>query len=139
MSEHLSETTTPGPASRWSSGVVGTGPKRWIFFAAVALAVFSAPDLPARASLALSAVATLAAGAWCLTNFWHCQEAHCIVTGPGWVLLGLFELAELALGHSLMGGTEQIPFLGVIAVAILFEVYWRTRYGTNAVRLGGTG
>ena len=121
-------------AGDWARRVVGTGPKRWVFFGAIALAIFSAPDLPARPSLALSAIATLAAAAWCLTNFWHCQEAHCIVTGPGWGLLGVFELFELALGRSLLGGAEQVPFLAVIAVAVLFEVYWRTRHGTNAVR-----
>lgn len=96
-------------AVSWPSRVVGTGPRRWVFFAAVALAIFSAPDLPARPSLALNAVATLAAAAWCLTNFWHCQEAHCLVTGPGWGLLGVFEVGEVGIGHSLIGGAEQVP------------------------------
>ena len=122
------------PDGGWAGRVVGTGARRWVFFGAVALAIFSAPDLAARPSLALSALATLAAAGWCLTNFRHCQEAHCLVTGPGWALLGLFEVAEFAIGHSLIGGAEQVPFLAVLAVAVLFEIYWRARYRTNAVR-----
>jgi len=117
----------------WAGRFVGTGTRRWVFFGAVALVIFTAPDLPARPSLALSALATLAAAAWCLTNFWHCQEAHCVVTGPGWTLLGIFEVVEVGLGHSLIGGAEQLPFLAILCVAVLFEVCWRARFGTKAV------
>ena len=134
MSSQLIDECEDQEATGWVRRVVGTGPKRWVFFGAVGLAIFNAPDLATRPGLALSALATLAAAAWCLINFWRCQEAHCIVTGPGWGLLGVFELFELGLGHSLIGGAEQVPFLAVIAVAVLFEVYWRIRFGTNAVR-----
>ena len=133
MSNEVDQAQHDGAVS-WPGRVVGTGPRRWVFFAAVALAIFSAPDLPARPSLALSAVATLAAAAWCLTNFWHCQEAHCLVTGPGWGLLGVFEVGEVGIGHSLIGGAEQVPFLAILAVAVLFEAYWRARYRTNSLR-----
>jgi hypothetical protein len=83
----------------------------------------------------VGAVATLAASAYCLLNFWRCREAHCIVSGTGWAAFALFEFAEVARGHSLIHGDESLVFLVILALAIAFEVYWRVRHGSNAVKL----
>ena len=110
-----------------------TGAGQWIFFAAVSLGISVAPVLPTRPGLALGAVVTLAASGWCLTNFWRCWEAHCIVSGLGWTSLGLLELVELALGRSIIKGDEGLVFVAVLVVALVFECAWSALSGTNAL------
>ncbi|MGH7643906.1 MAG: hypothetical protein ACRENX_13025 [Candidatus Dormibacteria bacterium] len=118
---------------RLADRLLPTGIGQCVFFAAVIIGLGIDVPIPVRAIFALHAVATLAAGAWCLVNFWRCREAHCVVNGIGWSGLGLLILVEVALGRSLIGGFEEAAFLGVLAAAIGFEVLWRARYGTNAV------
>jgi hypothetical protein len=84
-------------------------------------------------ALVVDGVAGLVAGGWCSLNFWRCRHAHCLVTGPGWVGLGMSALIEASLGHSLIGGYEQDVFLGVLALAVAFEVVWYGVHRTNAV------
>ena len=81
-------------------------------------------------------MATLAASAWCLVNFWRCREAHCVVTGTGWLLLAGLEAVELTLGSSLTRGSDGLVFVAILVVALCFEWWWQTRHGTNAIIVG---
>lgn len=92
-----------------------------------------APHLPVRSRLAVEAAAALLAGGWCALNFWRCRQAHCVVSGAGWLVLGLWLLAEAVIGHSLVGGNEQLLFLGVLGAAFAFEFAWYRAHGTNAM------
>lgn len=120
-------------AKRFTDRLLPRGTWLCLYFVSVAVGVFAAPHLPVRAGLALGAIATLAASAYCLLNFWRCREAHCIVSGTGWAALALFEFTELSLGKSLIDRAEGLAFLIVLLVAFGFESLWRARYGSNAV------
>lgn len=122
---------------RLADRLLPTGVGQWIFFGAVFAAVSLAPNLSRRPGLALAAVATLAGSAWCLVNFWRCREAHCIVSGLGWAVLGALGLLETGLGHSIIGGYGGAVFIAVLVVAYIFEFVWRAVYGTNAVMAHG--
>lgn len=115
-------------ATRVVDHVLPRGGWRCVFFVAVAVGL-SVPNL------LVGTVVTLAASAYCLLNFWRCREAHCIVSGTGWAVLSVFEVVEVARGHSLIHGDESLVFLVILALAIAFEVFWRVRHGTNAVKL----
>jgi hypothetical protein len=91
------------------------------------------PHLPLRADLAVDGLAALIAGGWCTLNFWRCRHAHCLLTGPGWLALSVLAFAESALGRSVIGGYEQLAFLGVLGVALTFEAGWQLTHHTNAI------
>jgi hypothetical protein len=110
-----------------------TGLPALAYFAAVVVLLNVASHLPARGELALVGVAALAGGGWCAANFWRCRHAHCLITGTGWVALSGFAFVEAILGHSVIGGNEQIVFLAILAAGIAFEAGWRLTRGTNAV------
>lgn len=95
-----------------------------------------APHVPLRGALALDGIAALVGGAWCSLNFWRCRHAHCLVSGPGWLAFGLFALVEAGLGRSLIGGNEQLVFLGLLGVALAFEGTWFLMRHSNAVVSG---
>ena len=102
-------------------------PRGWpavTYFAAVIGLLGLAQLLPAPAYLVADAVAFLAGGSWCALNFWRCRQAHCLFTGSGWLLLGLFAAAEAGLGRSLIDGDEQLVFLGVLAIGLVIEAFW---------------
>ena len=105
-------------------------------FATVIGLLIVAPHLPTRADLAADGLAALAGSAWCGLNFWRCRHAHCAVTSTGWLALSLLAFAEVAIGHSLIGGYEQPVFLAVLAASVLFEFGWSMARGTNAVGRG---
>lgn len=117
--------------------VLPTGASRCAFFVAIAVGVSAAGQLPTTPGLAVGAVTTFVASSYCLLNFWRCREAHCIISGTGWSALGLFETAEIAVGHSLIHRNEDAAFVAILVIAVAFELYWRTRYGTNALRAFG--
>ncbi len=110
-----------------------TGLPAVAYFAAVIGLLGLAQILPAPAYLAVDAVAFLAGGAWCALNFWRCRHAHCLLTGSGWLLLALFAAAEAGLGRSLMGGDEQLVFLVILAMGLIFEGAWYLVRRDNAV------
>jgi hypothetical protein len=92
-----------------------------------------AAQLPVQWALVVYGLTGLAAGGWCSLNFWRCRHAHCLITGPGWLAFALFAVVEASLGHSLIGGYEQAVFLGILGVAVVFEVWWYALHRTNAV------
>lgn len=90
--------------------------------------------LGAPASLSLCAVYFLAFAAYCLANFARCREAHCVVTGSGWALVGAASLVGALLGRPSLGEV----WIAFVAVAVLghgFEGAWRAARGTNAFHL----
>jgi hypothetical protein len=131
----------PLPArTRWQDAVdrwlPRSGAECVLYFAVVAGLLSLAPHLPVRGDLALEASAFLAAGSWCALNFWRCRQVHCLLTGAGWLALGALTLGEVALGHSLAHGYEQLIFLAVLAAGVAFEAAWAFLTRTNA--LAGT-
>ena len=104
-----------------------------LFFALVVGLLSLAAHLALRGALAVDGLAALAGGGWCSLNFWRCRHAHCLVTGAGWLALGVFAFAEAALGRTLIGGDEQLVLLGILAAALLFEALWSWARRTNAV------
>ena len=120
-------------AKRIANRVLPTGRSQWVFFAAVAIAIAAAPSLSREPGLWLDLVATVAASAWCLVNFWRCREVHCIVTGTGWAALAVLIAIELAVGRSFVLGSEGLVFLAILVVGIGFEALWRLRHRTNAL------
>ena len=109
----------------------GVGCAMYIVVVIVLLSI--APHLSIRADLAADGLAALAAGSWCLANFWRCRQAHCLIDGTGWLLLALLAFAEVGLGRSVIGGSELAVFLGLLVVALVFECVWRMARGTNAI------
>jgi hypothetical protein len=106
------------------------------YFAAVIGLLGLAQALPAPAYLVLDAAAFLAGGTWCALRFWRSRQAHCLLTGGGWLLLALFTSAEAASGHSIIGGDEQLVFLAVLAAGLVFEAIWYLVRHDNALRPG---
>jgi hypothetical protein len=113
-----------------------TGWSLILYFAAVIGLLRLAPALPRSGELAMDGMAALAAGGWCALNFWRCRHAHCLVSGAGWLVLSLLAFVEAGLGHSLIGGDEQLAFVGVLLVAVVFEVAWYLTHGTKALMAG---
>jgi hypothetical protein len=109
------------------------------YFAAVIGLLGLAQALPAPAYLVGDAAAFLAGGCWCALNFWRCRQAHCLLTGSGWLLLALFTAAEAGRGRSLIGGDEQLVFLAVLATGLVFEAIWYLVHHNNAVTPAQTG
>jgi hypothetical protein len=100
------------PVKRRAGRLLPRGWRAVAYFTAVAGLLGLSQLLPGPAYLVVDAVAFLAGGSWCAVNFWRCRQAHCLFTGSGGLLLGLFAAAEAGLGHSLIGGDEQLVFLG---------------------------
>ena len=118
--------------------VLPAGAVERVYFVVVGALVIAAPLLPTRAGLAVGALAALAGSAWCLANFWHCREAHCVITGAGWGALFALELVELGIGRSLIHGTESSAFVGILVIGLLFECWWQVAFGTNALTRNAT-
>ncbi len=104
-----------------------------LYIVAVIALLSLAPHLSIRADLAADGLAALAAGSWCLANFWRCRQAHCLIDGSGWLILAVLAFTEAGLGRSVIGGSEQAVFLGLLVVALVFEFVWRLTHGTNAI------
>ena len=64
----------------------------------------------------------LAQSPWTLSGHWS-----------GWLILGLFTLAEAVVGRSLILGYEQLVFVGVLLVGCIFECGWYIARGANAL------
>jgi hypothetical protein len=110
------------PAVRGVAGVV------------VAVAFFAAAGaVGGRGGLAISSVWLMVAGTYCLANFWHCREAHCAVTGPGWTLA-----AALGVAAAITPGTA-LSWYRVTAQAIVFVVILAVGYGLEQAVAARTG
>jgi len=110
-----------------------TGAGAFTFFVAVAVMVSVAGRIPDRPGLVVVASASGLAGAWCITNFWRCRQAHCVVTGVGWLALAAVAGFETGYGQSVIGGDEDLVFLVILAIALAFEFGVYVTRGTNAL------
>jgi hypothetical protein len=94
--------------------------------------------LGGRAGLALASAWVMALAAYCLVNFWHCREAHCVVTGPGWSVAGLLGFAAvLTPGAGLAWYRPEIlseMFLVVFGLGYALECTVRMRTGDRILR-----
>jgi hypothetical protein len=70
----------------------------------------------------------------CLANFARCREAHRVVTGSGWALVGAASLAGALLGRPTLGEV-RIAFVVVAVLGHDYEGVWRAARGTNALHL----
>jgi hypothetical protein len=101
---------------------------------AVTVALFAAAGaVSGRGGAAIAGAWMLAAGLYCLANFWHCREAHCAVTGPGWTLAGLLGLAAAVIP----GGS--LSWYRVSVQAAVFLVVLAAGYGLEYVVAARTG
>ena len=111
---------------------LGNAPAVGVVIVVVALLNVAA-HLSVDPALAVDGLAGLAAGGWCSLNYWRCRHAHCLVTGPGWLAFGVFAFVEAGIGHSLIDGYEQPAFIGILGVAVIFELSWYLARRTNAI------
>jgi hypothetical protein len=97
---------------------------------AVAVASF---QLGPEAGLAVTAAYLTVHSTYCLASFLRCREAHCIVTGAGWLVL-----AAVAAGGALAGQDVRRAvwdaFLAVTIAGFTFEFVWKAIRGSNALR-----
>lgn len=104
-----------------------------VYFAGVAALLGLAGHLPTRPGLAVIALACLGGGGWCAVNYWRCRHAHCLITGVGWLALAAPAVLGSAVGHSLLGNTEQLVFLGVLVAGVVFEATTYLTRGSYAL------
>ncbi len=110
------------PAVRGVAGVVLT------------VAVFAAAGaVGGRAGLAIASVWVTVAGTYCLANFWHCRETHCVVTGLGWTLA-----AALGFAAAITPGAG-LSWYRVTAQSAVFVVILAAGYGLECVVAARTG
>jgi hypothetical protein len=118
------------PAVRGVAGVV------------VTVALFAAAGAAGgRGGAAIAGAWMTLAGLYCLANFWHCREAHCVVTGPGWTLAGLLALtAAVTPGGSLSWyrvSVQAAVFVVVLGAGYGLEWAASARTGRRALGRGG--
>ncbi len=102
-------------------------------FLTVAVAWFASSALGAFVGLIVEGAVFLVAGIYCLANFIRCREAHCILTGVGWLALGAVSIAA-AVARLDDRSATWIAFLVVAVIGHGFEAVWRATHGTNSLR-----
>ena len=110
------------PAVRGIAGVVAAV----AFFAAAGV-------VGGRGGVAIASVWVAVAGTYCLANFWHCREAHCAVTGPGWTLAALLGFAAAVTPGA------GLSWYRVTAEAVVFVVVLAAGYGLEHLVAARTG
>lgn len=75
------------------------------------------------AGLVVASVWVLFLGTYCVLNFWHCREPHCVVTGWGWTSLAVLGLLVAALPGPVL------PWFGVDVVSSAFLAILAAGYG----------
>lgn len=106
---------------------------------ALIVAVFlGAGALGGRAGLALAGTYLVFLGSYCVLNFWHCRETHCVVTGPGWTVAGLLGWAGAVLpGGALSWYTVNTASVATIGVLVAgYGLEWAIAANTGRHRLG---
>ena len=116
-----------GPVLRGPAGVL------------IAVASFTAgAAVGGRAGLAIASMYVSVIGVYCLLNFLRCREAHCAVTGPGFLLTAALGFAAaLAPGPALSWyrmGTEAVVYLVILAAGYGLEQAVAARTGRRVLR-----
>ena len=81
----------------------------------------------------LAAAYFLVFGGYCLANFARCREAHCVVTGWGWLALAVIG-AWSAIDDRAILGVLWNAFAVVAIIGFAFEAAWTRLRGTHALR-----
>src|SRR5689334_5269271 len=121
-------------ASCCSRRAVYTSPGFFVLFSLIAVIFLAAPLFPRPTLLALDAVAFAAGAAWCALNFRRGRQVHCAVTSIGWTALALLAFFEAARDRSFIAGDEQLVFLGLLGIALIFEDAWHRAFDAKALR-----
>jgi hypothetical protein len=85
-------------------------------------------------------------GSYCVRNFLHCRETHCVITGPGWLVLGILGLLgtlgllgveqwEIATGHILWGGWALLWIGYALFAALGYSLQWFIKRRTGRLTL----
>jgi len=103
-------------------------------FLTVAVVWFVSRALGLSVGLLVEGAFFLIFGTYCLANFARCREAHCIVTGLGWLALAIVSLGAVLAGRDIRGAAWT-AFLVIAVAGHGFEWRWKARHGSNALRL----
>ncbi|MFR0359533.1 hypothetical protein [Streptomyces sediminimaris] len=94
--------------------------------------------LGGRSGVALASAYVAFLAAYCLLNFWHCAETHCVVTGMGWTPVALLGFAAaLVPGGSLTWyrvNAEAAAFLVILGAGYALEWAVAARTGRRVLR-----
>jgi O-antigen/teichoic acid export membrane protein len=88
---------------------------------------FLIPDMHALYAVT---VGWFAAGLMCIWNFKSCRRFHCIITGPGFLGIGILSLMEAIGMISLQEWIEWAIILAVLAIGFGSEYLYKSREGT---------
>ena len=125
---------TAGPG-RWVASyirVVEHLTRGWVAVVLTAGSFALGGVLPERVGLAVASAWVLFLGTYCVLNFWHCRETHCVVTGWGWTPLG-------ALGLTAAMGPARLSWFDVTMESAAFVVILGAAYALEAVVAARTG
>lgn len=105
----------------------------------VTIAIFAAAGVVGgRGGVAAASAYVLFLGTYCLLNFWHCRETHCVVTGAGWTPLALLGFAAALTPAASMSwfrvNVESAAFLVILAAGYALEWAVAARTGRRALR-----
>lgn len=111
----------------------------------IAVASFAAAGaVGGRAGTVIASGYVAVIGTYCLLNFPHCQQTHCGVTGPGWLLTAMLGFAAmLGFTAALVPGsalswyrtrTEAAIFLVILAMGYGLEWIVAARTGHRVLR-----
>lgn len=79
----------------------------------------------------------LYAGTWCIRNFVHCREAHCVVTGTGFTGIGLLSLLSMLGAISFSDWSVYwLAFLAVYIAGMIFQYEYYSR--KHSIQIGPT-
>lgn len=77
-------------------------------------------------------------GIYCLLNFWHCRETHCVVTGIGWTSLAMLGFAATLVpgeGPSWYGANiASAAYLVILGLGYSLEWVVAVRTGRRVLR-----
>jgi hypothetical protein len=99
----------------------------------VGLGVFFLSRAIGAGGLYLAGLYFCAYSAYCLANFARCGEAHCIVTGLGWGILGVVALVAAVMQLHWLGPIWN-TFVIVFVVGHGFEIIWSAVRHTHSLR-----
>lgn len=90
--------------------------------------------IPDTYALFAVTVGWFAAGLICIWNFKSCKRFHCIITGPGFLGIGILSLTEaigiISLQEWIDWPVLDLIFLAVIAIGFGSEYLYKSRKGT---------
>jgi len=97
------------------------------------LASFAEGWLDGRYVMLPATVVFIMVGNWCSLNFARCREAHCLITGAGFMLVGLVAIVAAVLDRD-WSDALWLAALATLVGGVLFEAVWTAHHGGNALR-----